>query len=119
MYCASSDVVLWYKINVESRTGRNSTFFVLILARTRVNKQGWRRRFPPKFYLVKKLSTVTVSSASSIEKVSAGPKRVIQHQHADGQGSHGDVAAAELDQVNRRFIGRELADLYYGLLCRC
>jgi hypothetical protein len=85
----------------------------------RVNKQGWRRRFPPKFYLVKKLSTVTVSSASSIEKVSAGPKRVIQHQHADGEAAMVDVAAAELDQVNRRFIGRELADLYYGLLCWC
>ena len=32
---------------------------------TRVNKQGPRRQFPPKVYLVKKLSPGTVSSANS------------------------------------------------------
>ena len=36
-----------------------------------------------------------------------------------GKAAMVDVAAAELDLVNRRFIGRELADLYYGLLCWC
>jgi hypothetical protein len=34
-------------------------------ARPRVNKQGPRRQFPPKVYLVKKLSPGTVSSANS------------------------------------------------------
>ena len=28
-----------------------------------------------------------------------------------------NIAAAEIDQVNRRLIDRSVADIYYGLLC--
>ena len=49
----------------------------LLLDKQKANKQGWRRRFPPKLYVVKMLSTVTVSSASSNAKVSTGPNRMI------------------------------------------
>ena len=88
----------------------------------RVNKQGWRRQFPPKVYLVKKLSTVTVLSANWNAKASADPKRMISIEpRLDRQSNHAmvDVAAAKIDQVNILPKDRAVADRYYGLLCWC
>ena len=87
----------------------------------RVNKQGWRRRFPPKLYLVKMLSTVTVSSASSNAKVSTGPNRMISALIDARQPCNVmvDIAAADIDQVISRPKDRAVADRYYGLLCWC
>ena len=86
-------------------------------SRTRVNKQGWRRWFPPNFLFSKKAEYRyrLVSKLECETQCRSEKDDHLDRGNAWQKAAMVTVAAAKIDQFICRLIDRAVADRCYGL----